>query len=159
MLCAVVTAAGCTSATPSSSATGASGTGAPSTGQTSPGPVASSPGSTASAVQLSFADNGKTVTLHVGGRLHVALDSAFWTYQPVDASRILKLDATTYASPSPGTCKGPQAVGSGCGSQLADYSALATGRTSVVATRASCGEAMRCSPSNGRFEVQVIIEN
>jgi hypothetical protein len=111
-----------------------------------------------SAVQLTFADNGKTITLHVGGKVHVALNSAYWQFQPVAAPQLLKLDGRAFIPPSPGTCAHP-GMGSGCGTQTADYTAIATGQTSIVATRASCGEAMPCTGANGHFQVQVVIVN
>jgi hypothetical protein len=153
-LCVLAAAAGCASATPSSATSAAAGGSASAqpTGQTSP----SSPSASPPAAQLVFADNGKTVTLHVGGTVHVALDSTFWKFLPVAAPQLLKLDATAMIPPSPGTCPHP-VPGSGCGTQTADYTALATGQTSIVATRVSCGEAMRCVGANGHFEVQVVI--
>jgi hypothetical protein len=155
-LCALATAAGCASTTPSSATSAAAGNSA-SAGPPSPPATA---GSTAApnTVQLTFADSGKTITVHVGSTLHVALNSTYWTFQPVTAPQLLKLDATAMVPPSPGTCA-HQVPGSGCGTQTADYTALATGQTSVAATRVNCGEAMRCTGSNGHFEVQIVIVN
>ena len=128
--------------------TSSSGTASPSTTPT---------GTTPAAMQLTFADNGKTVTLHVGEKLHVALDSAFWTYQSPAGADLRTVEANGYVAPTP-TCGGPQAAGSGCGTKIADYVAVASGRTAVVATRVSCGEAMRCTGANARFQVAVNIE-
>jgi hypothetical protein len=117
-------------------------------------PTTSATPTPAGAVQLTFTDSGKTLTLHIATRLHVALDSSYWTFQPVGAPRLLKTDATGFVPPTH-TCM----AGFGCGTQTADYTAIAAGRTSVVATRTSCGEAMRCVVNNGHFEVHIIIEN
>lgn len=169
-ICVLAAAAGCSSATPSAFSSAVSSPASPTTtgtavggpsstaqpsGQASGQPTGQTPPS--SSVRLAFADNGKTITLHVGGTVHIALNSAFWTFQPIAAPQPLKLDATAYVSPSPGTCTGPQAAGSGCGTQTADYTAVTTGTTSVVATRVNCGEAMRCTDANGHFQVQVVI--
>jgi hypothetical protein len=122
-------------------------------------PAASSPTAASPyAAQLTFADNGKTITLHVGNTVHVALDSAYWKFQPVSAPQVLKLGSTAFVPPSPGTCAHP-GMGSGCGTQTADYAAVATGQTSIVATRVSCGEAMLCTGGNGHFQVQVVVVN
>jgi hypothetical protein len=154
--CVLAAAAGCASTTPSSATSAAAGNSA------SAGPPSQSATASSSAapntVQLAFADSGKTITVHVGGTIHVALNSTYWTFQPVAAPQLLKLDSTAMVPPSPGTCA-HQVPGSGCGTQTADYTALATGQTSVAATRVNCGEAMRCTGSNGHFEVQIVIVN
>jgi hypothetical protein len=152
-----VLAAGCASATPSSATSAAAGS-SPSTGAASQPPVTISPSAASYAAQLTFADSGKTITLRVGATVHVALDSAYWTFQPVAAPRLLKMDTHAFIPPSPGTCS-HQVMGSGCGTQVADYTALAAGQTAVVATRISCGEALRCTGANGHFEVQIVVVN
>jgi hypothetical protein len=149
-LCVLAAAAGCASATPSPATSAAAGNSPSATTSSSAAPYAA---------QLAFADSGKTITLHVGGTVHVTLNSAYWTFQPVAAPQLLKLDTTAFVPPSPGTCAGHQVLGSGCGTQTADFTALATGQTSVEATRVNCGEAMRCTGANGHFEVQVVIVN
>ena len=152
-LCALAAAAGCASTTPSTATSAAAGNSASSQPTATASPTASS-----YAAQLTFADSGKTVTLHVGGTVHVALDSTYWTFQPAAAPQMLKLDRTALVPPSPGTCAHP-VPGSGCGTETADFTALATGQTSVMATRVNCGEAMRCTGANGHFEVQIVIVN
>lgn len=137
-----------TTSVPAPQPTSSSGTASPSTTPT---------GTTPAAMHLTFADNGKTVTLHIGEKLSVALDSAFWTYQTPSGADLRTVEANGYVAPTP-TCGGPQAAGSGCGTKTADYVAVASGRTAVVATRVSCGEAMRCTGANARFQVAVNIE-
>lgn len=155
--CALAAAAGCASTTPSSATSAAAG-GSASAGPTLLPSATISPSAAPNTVQLAFADSGKTITVHVGGTIHVALNSSYWSYQPVAAPTLLKLDSTALVPPAPGTCAHP-VPGSGCGTRTADYTALATGQTSIVATRISCGEAMACTGSNGRFEVRVVIVN
>ncbi|MFE4957447.1 hypothetical protein ACFRCW_26020 [Streptomyces sp. NPDC056653] len=169
--CAVTAAtlalAGCTSGGVSSS---------PATTPPTSGPTASAPGSgpptpatprspgtppptttagSPGTVSLSFSDNGKPVHLTVGERLHIALDSPYWTFHQSDAPRVLRQDATGVARPT-ASCSGPTRT-AGCGTSTADFTAVGAGRTSVVATRRVCGEAMRCTGSRGRFVVYAVV--
>jgi predicted secreted protein len=105
-------------------------------------------------VSLSSSDTGKSVRLKVGERLHIALGSTYWTFRGSDAPRVLRQDGSGVAKPTT-TCSGP--VGSGCGARTADFTAVGKGHTSVVATRTTCGEAMRCVGANGRFVVYVTV--
>ena len=112
-------------------------------------------GGGATTVNASGADDGKTLTLHVGERLHVDLPTAFWTFQPVRMSQVLRTVATAWASPST-SCPPPMGMAS-CGDQTADYTAVGPGRATVLATREACGEAARCTGSSGRFELHVTV--
>lgn len=118
-----------------------------------PGPTTTTgrPGTLA----LSFADNGTSVYLTVGQRLHVVLATPFWTFHEPVTARVLRQDATGVAAPTV-TCPGPSGS-AGCRMRTADYTAIAAGRTAVLATRAVCGEAMRCTGSSGRFTVYVVV--
>lgn len=105
-------------------------------------------------MSLSFSDSGKSVHLEVGERLHIALSSTYWTFHGSETPRVLRQDASGIAKPT-ATCPGP--VGTGCGTRTADFIAVGKGHTSVVATRTTCGEAMRCVGANGRFVVYVSV--
>ncbi|MBF9069299.1 hypothetical protein [Streptacidiphilus fuscans] len=106
-------------------------------------------------MKVTFAANGKSVTLHVGEHLHVDLVSPFWTFQPVGSPQLLHTDATGVATPT-SSCPPPMG-GAGCGDKTADYTAVSAGQTTVVATRIICGEAMRCTGANGRFDLEVTV--
>lgn len=106
-------------------------------------------------LSVSFADNGTSLRLRVGQRLHVVLATPYWTFHPSDTSRVLRQDANGVGAPS-ATCSGPPGT-AGCGTRTADFTAIGAGRTVVVATRVICGEAMRCTGSNGRFAVYVTV--
>lgn len=148
----------------SSSGSGGQPSTAPGVSTTRPGttavPIPRTPGTSAGEVPtttLSFSDNRRTVTLHRGDHLHVALDSAFWTFQPAGAPQVLHTDATQFIPPTP-TCPPPQGAAAGCGTQTADYTAVGDGTAAVVATRLNCGEAMRCVGADARFEVTVTVQ-
>jgi len=107
-------------------------------------------------LSLSSADNGTSVRLKVGQRLHIALPTSYWTFHPSDAPAVLRQDATGVATPST-ACPGPIGTTGGCGARTADYTAIGVGRAAVLATRVVCGEAMRCTGSRGRFTVYVAV--
>ncbi|MEY9844278.1 hypothetical protein ABH940_001345 [Streptacidiphilus sp. BW17] len=171
LLCCALTAtlamAGCSStATPGPGPTTApsnspSTSGSPSApGTTSPsggatGPSSPGGGGSAGPVKVTFAANGKSVVLHVGQQLHVDLATPFWTFQPVGAPKLLRTDATGVAT-AQASCPPPMGA-AGCGDATADYTAVSAGQTSVIATRIICGEAMRCTGANGRFDLQVSV--
>lgn len=107
-------------------------------------------------LSLSFAANGTSFHLMVGQRLHIELATPYWTFHPSDTPGVLRQDASGVATPT-ATCSGPTSR-AGCGIRTADYTAIGAGRTTVVATRVVCGEAMRCTGSAGRFTVYVAVD-
>ena len=98
------------------------------------------------------ADSGRSFDLHVGDRLTLVLGSTYWMVQPPAAPSILAVAAAPTASPSPGCVPG-----SGCGTVTAEFVADGAGTTTVVATRASCGEARLCIGSEGHFGITVTV--
>ena len=117
----------------------------------SPSTTAGRPGT----VSLSFSDNGKAVRLKVGEHLHIALSGPYWTFHGSDAPRVLRQDSSGTVKPTT-ACSGPTRT-AGCGTRAADLTAVGAGRTSVLATRAVCGEAMRCVGTNGRFVAYITV--
>ena len=103
-------------------------------------------------VAVADANNGQTVTLHPGNHLRVALASTYWQIQPSSDPSVLRADGSPAASPSPGCVPG-----AGCGTAAATFTAVAPGHATVVATRTSCGEAMGCQGSAGRYKVEVVV--
>ena len=103
-------------------------------------------------VAVADANDGQTVTLHPGEHLRVALASTYWQIQPSSDPSVLRADGSPAASPSPGCVPG-----AGCGTAAATFTAVAPGHATVVATRTSCGEAMRCQGSAGHYQVQVVV--
>ena len=101
---------------------------------------------------MTFADSGKTVALQVGGRLHVVLDSTFWTFDR-PAPGPLKLDGSSTGGA--GLCQPP---GTGCGWTFADFTGVSAGTAVVTASRVSCGEAKRCVGDQGRFSLKVVVQ-
>jgi hypothetical protein len=103
-------------------------------------------------VAVADGNDGQTVTLHPGEHLRVALASTYWQIQPSSDPSVLRADGSPATYPSPGCVPG-----AGCGTAAATFTAVAPGHATVVATRTSCGEAMRCQGSAGQYQVQVVV--
>jgi cytoskeletal protein RodZ len=103
-------------------------------------------------VAVADANDGQTVTLHPGEHLRVALASTYWQIQPSSDPSVLRADGSPATSPSPGCVPG-----AGCGTAAETFTAVAPGHATVVATRTTCGEAMRCQGSAGHYQVQVVV--
>ncbi|MFD1661696.1 hypothetical protein ACFSL4_26730 [Streptomyces caeni] len=94
---------------------------------------------------------GTTVRVPTGTRVVVRLHSTYWSTPAGSDPRVL---APAGAGTTPaGTCR----PGGGCGVSSAEFTARRSGTALVTARRDSCGEAMRCSPGQGRYEVTVTV--
>jgi hypothetical protein len=101
---------------------------------------------------LSDADNGQTVTVSVGTTLRLVLHSTYWRMGGSSARSVVA------ASGSPRYASRPGGVaGSGNGTVTETFRALRRGRARLSASRFSCGEALRCTPSQGSFSVVVVV--
>lgn len=106
--------------------------------------------------QVGYADNGTTVTVHVGGGLRVDLDSTYWTILGSSDSAVL-----APAGPVEHVGQGANSScvpGAGCGSVAQTFTARAAGRAVVSAHRTICGEALACLPGKRTFTVTVIVD-
>jgi hypothetical protein len=140
MCAAVLVLAGCQSATqrtqPASHATSAAAS--------SRGPKT---------VTASEADGGHTITVSVGDDVVVVLHSTYWQLAPVTGG-VLQAGGPAAGAPStPKSC----VPGQGCGTVTQTFQAKAGGRAVITASRTSCGEAMRCTGSSGRYQVTVVV--
>lgn len=112
------------------------------------------PASSAPALVLTEADNGKTVTAQRYQMIRLELHSTYWMLSgPSDASVLRPTNGRTVI-PSPGCVPGQ-----GCGTVVATYQAAADGHAQLSASRTTCGEALTCTPGNGSFAVMVIVQN
>src|SRR5207253_1910347 len=107
------------------------------------------------ALTVSEAAAGGTVSLVVGQVVHVVLGAAdrpgstYWQFAPPGSGLHLTSTATT-PGPRVGACARP---GSGCGTVTLTATAASRGQATITASRASCGEALRCSAAQGTFRV------
>jgi hypothetical protein len=101
---------------------------------------------------LSDADNGHTVTVSVGTTLRLVLRSTYWRMGGSSAPSVVAVSGSPrYASPPGGI------AGSGNGTVTETFRALRRGRARLSASRFACGEALRCTPSQGSFSVVVVV--
>jgi hypothetical protein len=100
---------------------------------------------------LSQADQGRRISVPTGSTVTVRLDNTYWRFQPPSsrALRLLGVDA------HPGSGGVP---GSGKGTVVARYRAVAPGQAVVSASRTVCGEALRCSAGQSHFRVTLVVK-
>jgi hypothetical protein len=105
------------------------------------------------AVSVGAEHNGALVTLHRGEQLTVTLGSTYWELSLSPPSGVLSVISSNVSPGGPG-CSGA-VVGSGCGTVHLVLRAVGDGSAQVVGRRSSCGEALRCSPGQGTYELEV----
>jgi hypothetical protein len=97
--------------------------------------------------------NGKTIRIGVGDRVELILGSTYWKIHGSSAPTVLRQDGPTKLLGSPNSCP----PGVGCGSVHTLFAALSRGTAVITAHRDSCGEALRCIGSRGRFRLTVLV--
>ncbi len=114
----------------------------------------------ASTRALSEKNKDQTVSVRVGGTVSLTLHSMYWTLNAQAKSSSLSSKGAPILKPvlpGPTAPNGCKIAGSGCGTQTWKFKATKIGTAHLLATRTTCGEAMRCTGSNGRFEVTIKI--
>lgn len=101
---------------------------------------------------LTARDSGRQVTVPVGTRVSVRLDSTYWRFAVLPAGAPLRA-LPVVVVPRRSGC----VVGGGCGTVTAPFVATRPGQIAVTARRTSCGEAMRCTGAAGLFRVKVVV--
>jgi hypothetical protein len=110
------------------------------------------PGGQPTTHQVSESSRGATVQAHVGDDIVVTLHSTYWQLGAPAGNVLVARGAPVTATGGP-SC--PPVPGSGCGTIRADYRVAQAGKTEIEASRASCGEAMRCTAAQGSWSVTV----
>jgi hypothetical protein len=142
--CAVAfVTSGCASASSAAPGGGAHG------GGTTPPPSANP------AVVARDKSNGHTLTLKVGQHLELVLGSTYWTVRGSSVPSVLKQDGPSHLLKRPPSCG--RIPGLGCVPIRTDFSALAPGTAVITASRQSCGEALRCMPSQQHYTLTVVV--
>ena len=104
-------------------------------------------------VQIDATDNGKTVGLAPGQRLELVLDNTYWQIAGSAAPSVVREVGQPITTPQISGC----IPGGGCGTVRASYVGIAPGTTDITASRTTCGEARRCTGSDGSFRVTVVV--
>lgn len=146
-LVTVAALAGCAS----SGTAGGRGTGSPAGRSTSPSSAARP-----MVLHASEASDGKTITLHQGDTLLLQLHSTYWKVSPPVGNVLHQIGKPSYGSKS---VEARDCVpGAGCGMLEVKFQAEHAGRAEVHASRTTCGEALRCSPSSGSYRLTVVVQ-
>jgi hypothetical protein len=107
---------------------------------------------------LSEKNINQVKSVRIGSQVSLTLHSMYWSMAKLTKSSSLTSKGAPVLKPIlPGTHAphGCGIPGSGCGTQTWNFIASKVGSTHLIATRISCGEALRCTGTNGRFEVTV----
>ena len=105
----------------------------------------------AATLTYSEADNGRSVTVHRGDHLVVVLHSTYWSFDPISGA--VTADGSPTVAPQLQGC----VPGGGCGTVTARFTAVAAGTATIHAHRDSCGEAMRCTGTQGDWRLNVTV--
>jgi len=106
-----------------------------------------------SALLIADSANGKTFKVKSGSIVKVTLNSTFWNFQSstnLSGSETPTLTAIMPGPTAPANCQLP---GMGCGTVVWKFKAGKPGRANFVASRTTCGEALRCSAKQSKFMV------
>jgi hypothetical protein len=105
----------------------------------------------AAATTINEASNGHVITVSLGAHLTAILHSTYWSFDPLSGNVVLVQVGTTKTVPQLKRC----VPGQGCGTVTAHFVARGTGRVRLHANRTSCGEALRCTPSQSHWTVVI----
>ena len=106
-------------------------------------------------VTITESSNRHVVTVARGAHLVVTLHSTYWTINPLARRTVLAQVGTQQTG---GPLSGPTHAcvpGQGCGTVTMHYVAHGAGTVRLTAKRTTCGEAMRCTRSQGSWYVTV----
>jgi hypothetical protein len=100
-------------------------------------------------VTLTWRDKGHTVKVTRGTRIVVKLKSLYWHRFRSSNRGVVRLAGKV--TRKEGNCP----PGFGCGTVKAPFKAVGAGSAHLRASRTSCGEALPCSKSQGRYDVTI----
>jgi hypothetical protein len=100
-------------------------------------------------VTLTWQDKGHTVRVTRGTRIVVKLKSLYWHRFRSSNRGVVRLAGKVMRKS--GDCP----PGFGCGTVKAPFKAVGGGSAHLRANRTSCGEALPCSKSQGRYGVTI----
>ncbi len=103
------------------------------------------------ATTVNEVSNDRVVTVRPGTNLTAILHSTYWSIDPLSGNAVL---AQVGATKTVGKLKGC-VPGQGCGTVSAHFVARGAGQVRLRAHRTSCGEALRCTPSQSHWTVVI----
>ena len=105
-------------------------------------------------VAINDASNGRTISVPTGTHITLMLHSTYWRLSALPQQGSLAIAGrvrTVGAPPATSKC----VPGQECGTVTAHYVATGAGVERLRATRTTCGEALACSPSQGRWTITI----
>jgi hypothetical protein len=103
-------------------------------------------------VILSEHNKGRTVSVARGTRIVLRLHSTYWRIRGSSNPGVVRQTGAQRAH----VVLPPKCLpGGGCGTVSVPFEARHAGRARLAATRTTCGEALRCSPAQGRYSVVI----
>ena len=108
-----------------------------------------------SSLNVDNRNNGQTITVHQGQRLHVVLYSTYWTINGGHNQAVRVVSAQQFF---PDNRSAGCHAGSGCGYVSRDFLATSPGSATLTAARTTCGEALRCAPSQSSWTLTVRVQ-
>jgi hypothetical protein len=102
-----------------------------------------------SQVTLTWQEKGHTIKVSQGTRIVVKLKSLYWHRFRSSNRGVVRLAGKV--TRVEGNCP----PGIGCGTVKAPFKAVGVGTAHLRANRTSCGEALPCSKSQGRYDVTI----
>ena len=99
--------------------------------------------------------NGGLLDLRRGQEVEVALDSTYWQLSVSPAGGPLSVVSAQVVPGGPGCAY--TIPGSGCGVARLVARAVSDGTATVSGSRTTCGEALRCGPGQGSYELRVVV--
>ena len=109
----------------------------------------------ASPLVITESDNGKSRVIPLGSKVSLVLHSTYWEIQGSSDSSVMAQKGDSVLVPDSISKSVP---GSGAGTITTEFQAIWPGTADIVATRVTCGEALRCSPENSLFNVTVVVK-
>jgi hypothetical protein len=97
--------------------------------------------------------NGRTVHVKPGDRIELVLGSDYWVIRASSAPAVLRQDGPSRTLAPVRSCP----PGVGCRPLRTLFAALSPGTAVITAHRRTCGEALRCVGSQGRFRLTVVV--
>ena len=107
----------------------------------------------ASPLTISEPANGKSYLLKPGSSIQITLHSTFWNFGSVSNLSGSETPTITSIMPGPTAPAKCQLPGMGCGRVVWKFKVGKSGKSQFIATRTSCGEALRCTAKESRYLV------
>lgn len=101
-------------------------------------------------VTVTEADNGKTIKLNKLQSLTLKLSSTYWQIEGSSDANIIHMVESPIYRPVTGGIPGT-------GTVTAVFSPGAPGIATISASRTSCGEALQCTESQGKFHINITV--